>query len=282
MLGDELGTLATFNPRAIARETSLEDLRRLMHHNGVRHLPVVDDRRAVVGMISDLDLVRHFHELLVAAGGPEGYCEAHKIEEAETVSDIMARNVVCVDQSAQPAEALSAILDRRIHSVPVVADGKLSAMVTSTDFLREFSYGELDCCAEPVSRHASTEFSELEMEATPEEAKLLINETGREAIVVTAGRRTVGVITRRELLEAEEKLDQSYSDGEFVLDFDQRVADLVPANAPFLPASATLGKAASMMVERRVKAIPVVKRNGDLAGLLEERTILAVILEAIR
>lgn len=282
MLGDELGTLATFNPRAIGPETSIEDLRNLMLHNGVRHLPVVDQNREVVGMISDLDLVRHFHELLVAAGGPEGYGQAHEIEEAETVSDIMTRSVVCVEQTAQPADALSAILDRRIHSVPVVDEGKLSAMITSTDFLREFSYGELECCREPVSRHTSTDFAELEMDASPEEAKLLMKESGREAVVVTAGRRTVGVITRRELLEAEEKLDQSYCDGTLVLDFDQRVADLVPSRAPVLPANEPLGKAASMMVERRVKAIPVVRRNGDLAGLLEERAILAAILEAIR
>ena len=80
---------------------------------------------------------------------------------------------------------------------------------------------------------------------------------------------------------AEEELDQSRSDGHLVLDFDHRVADLVQANAPVLQARDTLGQAACMMVERRVKAIPVIERDGKLVGLIEERAILAAILEAI-
>ena len=47
----------------------------------------------------------------------------------------MAKHVRTIAPDAAAAEAAHAMLDFKIDSVPVVADGKLVGIVTATDFL---------------------------------------------------------------------------------------------------------------------------------------------------
>lgn len=90
-----------------------------MEMGGVRHLPVVDDRGRLAGIVSDRDLLR------VALQ------RTHK-----AVDDVMTRGVETVTPDTPAAEAALLMLDRRISSLPVVDDaGVLVGVVTTTDLV---------------------------------------------------------------------------------------------------------------------------------------------------
>jgi CBS domain-containing membrane protein len=85
----------------------------------IRHLPVLDDRRRLVGLLSDRDVLR-------ALGA----------KKSGRVADFMTREVVTIRPEAQAHEAASLMLDLKIGSLPVVDDeGTLVGVVTQTDFL---------------------------------------------------------------------------------------------------------------------------------------------------
>lgn len=82
----------------------------------IRHLPVVDDRGRLVGVVSDRDLL--------------GAKRGHK------VADVMTRDVITIRADAPASEAASLMLDYKISSVLVVGDEQqLVGVVTQTDYL---------------------------------------------------------------------------------------------------------------------------------------------------
>ncbi|MBK9030609.1 MAG: CBS domain-containing protein [Myxococcales bacterium] len=90
-----------------------------MESGDIRHLPVVDDRGRLVGVLSDRDLLR------TAAA-----------KRTPRISEIMSREVVKVGPDAPAHEAAALMLEYKIGSVAVVdEDDALVGIVTQTDFL---------------------------------------------------------------------------------------------------------------------------------------------------
>lgn len=83
----------------------------------IHHLPVVDDRGKLVGVLSDRDLLSS--------------SKRHR-----KVAELMTRDVITIRPEAPAYEAAALMLDHRIGSVPVVdAHGVLVGLVTQTDYL---------------------------------------------------------------------------------------------------------------------------------------------------
>ncbi len=84
-----------------------------------RHLPVVDQRGRLVGILSDRDLLR-------ALSRPS----------ATTIAEVMTRDPVTVRANAPAHLAAQLMLDRKIGALPVVGeDGHMIGLVTVTDFV---------------------------------------------------------------------------------------------------------------------------------------------------
>jgi CBS domain-containing protein len=89
---------------------------------GIRHIPVVDERNHLVGILSDRDILRELHR----RGGKN-----------LSVREIMTRRVHTIREGAPAHEAARIMLEYRISAVPVVGrDQQLVGVVTETDFLR--------------------------------------------------------------------------------------------------------------------------------------------------
>jgi CBS domain-containing protein len=90
----------------------------------IRHLPVVDKKGHVVGVVSDRDILQTLDKL--------------RDETKPTpVAAIMARRVRTVKPSTPASDAAALMIEHKISCLPVVGDREqLVGIVTETDFVR--------------------------------------------------------------------------------------------------------------------------------------------------
>ena len=112
----DLMTTAVVTIRA---SESIREAHAEMELGVMRHLPVVDDRGRLVGVLSDRDVI----------GSLAGRKPRH-------VAEVMTRDVRTIRPTAPAHTAAGIMLDEKIGSLPVVDDeGVLVGIVTQTDFL---------------------------------------------------------------------------------------------------------------------------------------------------
>jgi CBS domain-containing membrane protein len=107
-----------------------EDLMRLKH---VRHLPVIDDARRLVGLVSHRDLLA---AQISSRSGLTGD-ERRAVQDEVRVGQIMTRDVWSVRPDVPASIAVAMLHDHKFGCLPVIDDaGVLIAIVTEHDFLR--------------------------------------------------------------------------------------------------------------------------------------------------
>jgi CBS domain-containing protein len=103
----------------------------LMKLGRFRHLVVLGEDRAVVGVVSQRDIV--FGALAWSLGiGKRAHQSAL---EAYPVKEVMATSVVSVDPATPLADAAALMMQRKIGCLPVLAGERLVGILTEGDFL---------------------------------------------------------------------------------------------------------------------------------------------------
>ncbi len=108
----------TPNPTHVRLADTLDTVRTIMQAEGFKHLPVVETKR-VLGVITDRDVRQH---------------AAHLGEIM--VETAMTADPVTVSPDTTIEEAASVMLVKRIGCLPVVQNGGLVGIITTTDLLR--------------------------------------------------------------------------------------------------------------------------------------------------
>ncbi|MDG1570836.1 CBS domain-containing protein [Robiginitalea sp. M366] len=110
----------------------LEKAERLFKKHHIRHIPVVSGRR-VVGMLSLTDLLR----ISFADGA---YEEEEDIEavvyDMFSVPQVMAKNIKTVAPDTTVKEVAQMLAKEEFHALPVVENGELVGIVTTTDLIK--------------------------------------------------------------------------------------------------------------------------------------------------
>jgi acetoin utilization protein AcuB len=83
-----------------------------MQRHGFRHIPVTSLHGALVGMVSDRDLLRHVPELITL--GNAGQAAQRRLAE------IMTTRVISATPTTDIREIARVMLDERIHAVPIL------------------------------------------------------------------------------------------------------------------------------------------------------------------
>jgi CBS domain-containing protein len=132
--------IMTRNPISIEPDAPLGTAIDVMVERKVRHLPVVDDRDAVVGIITDRDL-----RSAVLAPALEQYLSetarrrlrgiATSLENLR-VKDAMTCNPITTKPDAPVTQAAALMLEAHIGSLPVIENGKLVGIVTDRDAVK--------------------------------------------------------------------------------------------------------------------------------------------------
>jgi CBS domain-containing protein len=272
MLDIAHGTLVTYNPKAVTPETTLDELERIMQQLQVRHLPVVDDAHRIVGLVSERDLARaRYNEVVTALAGHGVSAEGKRVEQ------IMARQVMTLERFESPEIALRAMVAHAFHSVPVTEDGRLVGMITSSDFLREFSYGDWAGHEEPVRRRMGAPGHTVDAEMPLAEVLEVAEKHAQEFMVVVRRYRPLGILSRTSLRQC---LHGSVNEQD-IAELRSTPVRLVLPTLPALASELPLGQAAGRMLEHRARALPVVDRARMLLGILQEDDILRAMVERL-
>jgi CBS domain-containing protein len=278
MSGTNLGTLVTYNPWSIGPTVLLDEISARFDELRIHHVAVVDTERRLVGMVSETDLLRARQAnrpVLVGAGGSD-------TGDAPQVfaRDVMSREIVSISTTADFRTALNLLLKRQIHVLPVIEQNRLVGMISSRDFLREFSYGELPGSREPVSHLLKGKPQEpLAPDATLDEALLAMHDAGVACLAVAQGDCPVGVVSQRDIVREKCRLDDQ---SEF--HSEMRVSNpilQVTRNSPSIRSGQRLCEAAAAMVDHSLPAVTVVNQSNRLLGLITEDDLLGVLYDAL-
>jgi len=140
----------TTHPVTVSDEATVAQALAIIEEHKLRHLPVVDKEGALIGIISEKDLLR--------------------AKEDDPVAGVMTREVITVTEYTAIEEAARIMADHQISSLPVMRDGRLVGIITETDLFNIFL--ELLAAREPGLR--------LTM-LVPEEKGMLANLTNEIA-----------------------------------------------------------------------------------------------------
>ncbi|MGW6930797.1 CBS domain-containing protein [Lentzea sp. NPDC054927] len=122
----------------VEQDTPARDAARLIAERGFTALPVVDALGALVGMVSEADLLKNR-----LPQDPRGLVHGEPVEArqapADVVAEVMTKSPVTVSPNADLAEVAALMLDHGVRSVPVVHEGHLAGIVTRRDMLRSIT-----------------------------------------------------------------------------------------------------------------------------------------------
>ena len=131
---------------------SIRELSQLLAENRITGIPVIDDDKKLVGMISMRDLIRE--EVRALGASPENqdiyelFSSALNLEDAETVSvrrmwveEMMSRTLYTAVESTSVRELCDIMSRNSVHRVPILKNGKLIGLVTAMRVIKAVAKG---------------------------------------------------------------------------------------------------------------------------------------------
>jgi len=125
--------IMTTQVTALQETDSLLDARMVFVRSSFRHLPVLRGKR-LVGVVTEHD-VKQFAPSLLSGVSPEEY---NQMLETTPVSRAMTRDPVAMRPDQSVYEAASALHTKKFGCLPVVENGELVGIITTTDILGLF------------------------------------------------------------------------------------------------------------------------------------------------
>lgn len=115
---------------SLQESDTLLDAAMVFVRSSFRHIPVLQGRK-VVGIITERD-VKQFAPSLLSGTTAEEY---NTIMETTPISRVMTKNPVTLRPDQPIFEAARFLHERRVGCMPVVENGELVGIVTTTDLL---------------------------------------------------------------------------------------------------------------------------------------------------
>lgn len=103
----------------------------LFKRNSIRHIPVVNGLK-IVGMLSYTDLLRISYADAVDPYETEVDTMVYNMF---TIEQVMAKNLIKVSPQTTIKEVAEILSEREFHAIPVVDEGVLVGIVTTTDLI---------------------------------------------------------------------------------------------------------------------------------------------------
>jgi acetoin utilization protein AcuB len=115
-------------------DAPIMDAYELMQKEKIRRLPVVDNKGALIGMLSEREILHASPSQATSLS----MWELNYLMSRVTVNEIMTSGVITVDEDTPLEEAARIMAENKIGGLPVMRNGKLAGIVTETDLFKVF------------------------------------------------------------------------------------------------------------------------------------------------
>jgi len=129
-----VGNRMTKPPITISEDAPVDEALQLMHSERIRRLPVVNKHGKMVGIVSELDLLK-------VSPSPATTLSIYEIPYLLSkikMRDIMTKEVLTVSEDTPLEEAARIMADSQVGGLPVVRGDKLVGIITETDLFKIF------------------------------------------------------------------------------------------------------------------------------------------------
>ncbi len=100
----------------LIKDANVSEAKKLLKEHQIRHLPIVDSDKKIIGIISDRNLMLS--------------------DQNATVSEIMSTRILAAKANTHIQEIAKALVENKFNSIPILDDEmRLVGMVTSSDLL---------------------------------------------------------------------------------------------------------------------------------------------------
>ena len=124
----------TLNPITITPDTSFPEAFRIIREERFRHLPVIDKKGKLVGVVAQTDLLH----ASPSSATTLSVFEMNYLMANLHVSEVMSSPPITVSDDTPLEEAARMLVENKIGCLPVTHDGNLAGLITETDFFETF------------------------------------------------------------------------------------------------------------------------------------------------
>lgn len=124
----------TRKPITAHLKTTFNEAMRLMEKNDIGHLPILNKKDELVGIVSHSDML----EAEPSRVSTLSVYEIASLLEKVTMDQIMSHPVKAVDDSCSISEAAHFMLEEDIGCLPVINENQLVGIITDTDIFKTF------------------------------------------------------------------------------------------------------------------------------------------------
>lgn len=132
------------NVITVHKDTTYEDLARLLHEKEISGAPVVDDSGNLVGVISEKDLFKVLYPYYQSFNDhPELYTDFEEREKKvaeirnHRIEKFMSTEIISVNPEMPIMKVGGIMLAKGIHRLPVVENGKLVGLISRSRIFKD-------------------------------------------------------------------------------------------------------------------------------------------------
>lgn len=140
------------NVITIKKDTTVEEIAKVLTDNNISGVPVVDDDNRVIGMVTQKDLLYKEVEPrfppvvellggLIFLKGVKHYNEELKKLVGTKAEDIMTKNVITVNMDTEIERIAELMVENDINRIPVIDNKKLMGIVSRADIIKFIADG---------------------------------------------------------------------------------------------------------------------------------------------
>ena len=141
------------NVVTVGPDTTVRDLADILAENKVSGVPVIDEARRVVGMVSEADVILQDADLhfpyyvqfldgIIYLESVKKFRDRFRKAFGASVADIMSTEVITISPDASVREAATLMADNKVNRLPVTEDLALVGIVTRGDIVRAIAESE--------------------------------------------------------------------------------------------------------------------------------------------